>query len=104
MRRVVGGILIWISSALTACTSSPVVWGDARALPDWIASIAVVSDSITFAPEHVLSPAYPQDPGVCRGSVRFATYRGTTHAVWWSVRADSTAALVASSSTDDGET
>ena len=66
------------------------------------ASVATPAGSITALPAGAASPT-AGDPDACAASVRIATGRdGVVGAVWWSVRADHSAALRASRSADRG--
>jgi hypothetical protein len=72
-----------------ACSAGPIAW----------------EDSIASAPEepHADAPAGrpPASPAQCVASIRVATNAaGVQYAAWWSLRADSSADIMASSSSD----
>lgn len=78
---------LWLATlALIACNAGPIVWGEAREL--------------TGAP-HWLRPTPPDDAprlpaAACAATARLASSpEGRWHGVWWSVRADSSAEIVA---------
>lgn len=91
---------------VAACDRAPVAWSDPvalRRLPgarvgldatgrvEWTA----VRDSVR---------AVPAFPGACGSSLRIATTPTARYAVWWAVRPDSSATLVAAASRDGGVT
>lgn len=117
-------------AALAACQQDPIAWSDAaeRRLPmpptgAATADPVVAADSLVrrtlraaldaTAPRAADTaagaavPAPPADPAgrACPASVRVAAGRGAERAaVWWSLRADRSAVLLASRSTDGGAT
>ena len=76
-----------LSASLVACATGPVEWQDAAPKQE------------TQAPAAVAAAMVPRPAGQCPASVRTAVSNtGRHYAVWWSLRADQTADLVASSS------
>ncbi len=92
-------------SALVACTTPPVEWTGERTVR--AASSAVVltrdgvvtDDSLVVLRSRLVTPA-----AACAGSLRLSRSDGTLYAVWWSPRADSSATLAASHTSDGGAT
>ncbi len=112
-----------VGAALAACAADPVVWDDAaeRRLPaptasgdtapeaaaESLAATGVLAALHGTAASTPPSPTRPTaaDPQACPASLRLAAGRGgVVDAVWWSARADRSAALRASRSADSGRT
>jgi hypothetical protein len=92
---------------LQGCDKPPVVWNDPVSIPLPAGTVRLVIDSsntVRFAAERGAPRSLPSAAGLCSASVRTAP--GTVHlyAVWWSVRADSSAVLYSASSPDSGAT
>jgi hypothetical protein len=109
MTRVGGNRAIVMSTLMaltTACVDAPVVWENPASLPmaDSAAAWRLVFDSTGQASvgSHTAS-MMPSDPRGCATSARTVVWNGHVHSVWWSVRDDSTALLLASSSADSGQ-
>ncbi len=90
-------------ASLASCQSGPIAWAEPQPLPPELAS----AQAIEFGAKSRLvagrAPDIPPPvfPAQCAASVRVARdTAGAWYAVWWSVRPDSTADVVASSSTD----
>lgn len=84
--------ILWVfAPILLACDTGPIVWGEAKELdgpPAWKREAAPVG-----------APALPAT--ACPGSARYATNTdGRVFAVWWSVRADSSAEIVSAAAKD----
>lgn len=88
---------------LAACAAPPVDWSDAVVLDDapaWGALRLEAAGEPRFV-ELVETPTHPST--ACTESVRIARGEGDERfAVWWSVRPDSSAALLAARSADGG--
>jgi hypothetical protein len=92
------------ASFCCACSPDPIEWSEAAPL----ASDLKAAPALAFDARHQLvagpaaaAPALPAVTGQCRGSIRVARdATGEWYAVWWSVRADSTADLLVSRSAD----
>ena len=80
-----------LALAVAACGTPPVTWNDTASA----VAVALAPDS---------APALTVPTPACPGSLRTARAAGTLYAVWWSVRADSSALLSAARSQDDGRT
>lgn len=97
--------LLPLALLLAACASPPVDWSDAVVLDDapvWGALRLGDAGEPRFV-EAVDAPTRP--PSSCAESVRIARGDGEERfAVWWSVRGDSSAALLAARSGDGGRT
>jgi hypothetical protein len=78
--------------ATVSCGNPPVSWNDTASTQP---AVSLAADSAS-----TLSLPVP----ACPGSLRTARAAGTLYAVWWTVRADSTALLSAARSPDDGRT
>lgn len=96
---------VLLALALTACDAPPVQWGDPIvAVGPLTGRLTVDSAShAQFVQDSSLSPAL-SFPGVCPGSVRAASSPSQTRAVWWGLRADSSAVLYMAASPDSGKT
>jgi hypothetical protein len=102
-----------LSTVSLACTASPVDWTAPRRAPAGPASVlldpsgALVPDSLGQLAQRIVPPG-----GVCAGSVRLSGSGrgglanggggGTLFAIWWAPRPDSSAWLLASSTSDEG--
>ena len=91
--------------AVAACDSPPVDWGDPRLTRVERASHLVVDSAgeARFVPDSSPVPLI-NVAGICRTSVRAAWGATRLRAVWWSVRADSSAGLYVAASADSGRT
>lgn len=78
---------------LAACASPGVTWSDVE--------YPAATLSFSSAP---LPAQLPAPPGACPGSLRIARAGNDTYGAWWQIRRDSSSALVAGRSTDDGRT
>ena len=98
----------WLSPfAITACERAPVDWREPVAVVAPAGAVRLRVDSAgkaAFVPDSVRSITLPRSTGLCMGSVRTAMGAGRLHAVWWSARRDSSAALYTSASPDSGRT
>jgi hypothetical protein len=95
-----------VAFSASACMDAPVVWQNPVSLPMADSSVAwrLGFDSAGQVSVNRPVPAsMPADPRACQLSVRTVTLNGHTHSAWWSVRDDSTALLLASSSADSGK-
>jgi hypothetical protein len=103
MRRL--GSLLCLALAVPACAEPPVEWGEAVVL-DGASSWGALALAEGGAAQLVAAERTPTAPsGACPESVRVARGDGDERfAVWWAVRADSSAALVAARSPDGGAT
>jgi len=91
-------LAIALAGGLAGCVREPVQWDEPRAEPRGpVAQVAL-------APEvDSVDSVAPPLPNACPGSVRTATAgTGARYRVWWSLRADSSAALLAARSDDEG--
>jgi hypothetical protein len=93
--------------ALTACAEPPVRWRESTAVASAQAlemRLAVdTAGRLEWLPPESPPPSVPAGSDACPGSLRVA--RGAAeqlYAVWWSPRADSSAALLAARSADGG--
>jgi hypothetical protein len=98
-----------VFGALAACAQDPVSWRDpapSGAAPDSGARLAVdVAGRVSVVPASAVPPHFVLPGGACAGSVRVAQGGGEArYAVWWRVREDSSAALLAARSGDGGRT
>jgi hypothetical protein len=95
--------LLPIALSLSACTASPVEWGDAVVV-DATSGWGVLRLGDAGEPRFVEAADVPTPPpAACAESVRIARGVGDERfAVWWGVRGDSSAALLAARSTDGG--
>ncbi len=80
-----------ICAWMLACAGSPVDWGEIR--------YPARPPEPPFEPRVALVPT-----GGCPGSFRASQARGAIYGVWWTVRPDSSAVLMASRSVDGGRT
>ena len=89
-RRAValGGAVVLAACGLVACSSPGLTWSDVE-----------YPATLSFARPPLAAP-----PGACPGSLRIARAGNDTYGAWWQIRADSSSALVAGRSTDDGRT
>lgn len=90
----------------TACAeASAVEWGAIEAgsgAPPWSEADDRAGNAAAVG---TVGPVQYEPPAACAGSLRFARGAGSeVHAVWWQPRADSTSALRAARSYDDGVT
>jgi hypothetical protein len=94
-----------LAALLGACVPVAVDWrDDARLAPGTGNVLAVDSASApVLVQDVVMAPTDPPDVGSCRSSMRMARNGHYLHAVWWSIRADSSGHLVGSTSRDGGE-
>lgn len=97
--------LVALPLSVIACAAPPVEWGDAVVLdgaPAWGVLRLGDGGEARFV-EAAEAPTPP--PAACAESVRIARGAGDERfAVWWGVRADSSAALLAARSGDGGRT
>jgi hypothetical protein len=104
-RRQASRTAILFAAASIACGESPVTWQESRSIQAPSSSVAIspagqiLPDSLLLLASHVTVPGK-----ACSGSVRLSTSSGKLFAGWWSPRADSTAVLLASVSSDSGRT
>ncbi|MEP7001755.1 MAG: hypothetical protein ABI969_14810 [bacterium] len=101
--RATLGLVVF--AQLVGCTSAPVEWASERSeqVVSPIVAIstngALVDDSLVRMAARVTPPSV-----ACAGSLRLARSGSRLFAVWWSPRADSTATLASSRSSDGGAT
>jgi hypothetical protein len=103
MRRARSFVLLAL--APLACATPPVEWGEAVVV-DAASPWGALALGDGGAPRLVAADGAPTTPaGACPESVRVARGAGEERfAVWWSVRGDSSAALLAARSADGGRT
>ena len=91
--------------ALAACDAPPVDWGDPVAASGESSGRLTVDSSahVQFVRDSATAPLL-NFPGVCPASVRTAGDSNRLRAVWWSLRPDSSAALLMAASSDSGKT
>ncbi len=100
IRRVLA--LILPALCVAACSQDPVRWGNVRySLARTASAPSAVDRDSSNAADSATEILIP-DPPRCRSSIRLARAEKTFFAVWWSLRKDSSAALLTSRS-DDGE-
>jgi hypothetical protein len=100
-------ILLGTLVLLTACEQPPIAWRDPAAVPDPPAASHLVTDTAgvtRFVTDSIRPVTTPVSSGLCAISLRTAVGTGRVHAVWWSVRADSSAILYSAASADSGKT
>ena len=89
------------------CQPEVVKWGEPREIATSLhhhARLALKDDRVAFELEPLTTTPFTQ-PNLCPRSLRVAGHAGKPlHVVWWSLRADSTAALLASRSDNRGIT
>jgi hypothetical protein len=105
MRSPLFALATGVVLVIAACDAPPVSWSDPSVIPAPPGTRLVVDTAghARFVPDS--TPAPPINAiGICPASVRFA--RGTTkiRAVWWGIRADSSAVLYLAASPDSGAT
>ena len=103
--RRVGRFCLAAFTFLTACTDSPVNWTGARTANVASGAVALTPDG-TIGPDSLaLVASRMTAPSVaCTGSLRLARSGQRLYAVWWSPRADSSAALASAHTSDGGAT
>jgi hypothetical protein len=84
-----------VLAATSACVREPVVWADA--------TYELAGTEHATGEEEII-PVVPSFAQPCDSSFRLAPLGADLHAVWWSPRADSSAALLSARSTDGGHT
>ena len=90
---------------MLACSPSPVSWESTHSVRPAGSSVAisaageVMPDSLVAVGTRIVVPV-----SACAASVRLSPSGGKLYAVWWSPRADSTALLMSSVSSDSGRT
>jgi hypothetical protein len=92
---------------LAACDQPPIEWHDPVAIPDPPALSHLTTDSsghTEFAAEVIRLVTPPKAAGLCPTSLQTAVGKAHVHAVWWSVRPDSSAVLYSATSADSGKT
>ncbi|MEO8623880.1 MAG: hypothetical protein ABI625_22560 [bacterium] len=98
-------LVLVVVAQLVGCTAAPVEWTGERSehVSSPIVTIstsgALVDDSLARMASRLTPPSV-----LCAGSLRLARSGGRLFAVWWSPRADSTATLASSHSSDGGAT
>ena len=98
-------VILVVAASMACAGDTSVAWEQTRSVNAAGSSVAltaagdVVQDSLDAMASRVVLPATS-----CRGSVRLSVSAGKLFAAWWSPRADSTALLLASLSTDSGRT
>lgn len=104
MRAMRSPLFIFALLALAACDAPPIDW-DPTITPANQGSRLVVDSAgkAGFFRDTAPAPAVPL-PGVCSSSVRAAWGTTRLRAVWWGVRADSSAVLYLAASPDSGHT
>src|SRR4051812_6807073 len=86
--------------ALGACSEQSSVEWYSTSIDSTITDSAYITDVVRGEPDQPLAQA-----GLCLSSLRWTTDgAGGVYAVWWSARADSSVALVAGHSPDNGRT
>lgn len=93
--------------AVLGCAPDVVIWEEPQAInsPSPDSRLTLTGRTALFIPTAVPVLPVPPAAGACPGSVRTARAEGRgLHAVWWSVRADSSVALLAARSMDGGAT
>jgi hypothetical protein len=101
-----GGLL---TLTISACAQPPVRWRESTSAPPAAtgeAQLAVdTAGNVRWVAPEVAPPTIPTGAAPCPGSLRVASAGdGELYAVWWDVRPDSTAALLAARSRDAGAT
>jgi hypothetical protein len=100
-------VVMLFATALLGCQPDVVKWEESREIATSLhrhARLAINGDRASFELEPLTTTPFTQ-PNLCPRSLRVAGHAGKPmHAVWWSLRADSTAALLASRSDDRGIT
>src|SRR5688500_7914684 len=103
-RAIIAAGRRWLLLALplAGCVREPIAWGDT----DYAATMAARPDGDTMVRAlDSLTAFIAARSRMCPGSVRLAHRTPTElHAVWWTVRADSSAALMTARSMDSGST
>jgi hypothetical protein len=101
------------AAALVACSSSGFSWDDPAPADSSTTGhgarlIVDSTDHARFAPDTLALRGLPSEPHMCSASLRLVAagpdQRGRVYAVWWSVRADSSAGLYAATSANQGKT
>lgn len=96
-----------IATALFGCQPDVVKWEDSREIAISLhrhARLSLAGDRVAFEVEPLTSTPFTQ-PNLCPRSLRVAGDPGKPlHAVWWSLRPDSSASLLASRSDNRGIT
>jgi hypothetical protein len=105
--RIFRTMLLAMPLLAVACTGDDVAWTDPLALsPSGDADVRLMVDSkgrVRMIADTSVSVVPSADAHVCAGSVRTARQDdGTLTAIWWSVRSDSSTALLAAVSPDGG--
>ena len=96
-----------VFGGMGACSASPVSWNDPIAIAAPLGAVRLELDgggNARFVAAPQVAHTSPPNVGSCAASLRTAL--GTKHlfAVWWAVRADSSAGLLSASSVDSGAT
>jgi hypothetical protein len=102
VRRFLVTVLLWA----TACAPDVVTWEDTREVnaPSGDGRLTVTGATAIFVPTAASLSVAPA-VAACPGSTRISQGAGKEmHAVWWSVRPDSSVALLASRTLDGGAT
>lgn len=91
---------------LAGCDQPPVDWSDPVPIdqPSGPSKLVVNGSSARFVPDSVTSAGLPTTPGFCAKAFVTASGASRLYGAWWSVRPDSSASLVVSSSADSGRT
>lgn len=99
--------LFLLAAAVLGCQPQVVKWEETHEIATSLhrgARLSLSGDRVAFAPATLTAAPFTQ-PNLCPRSLRVAGHEGKPlHAVWWSVRPDSTAALLASRSDNHGVT
>lgn len=100
MSKVSHPLLAFVAALAIACVAEPVAWGPPSRLT--AADSALLDAGRGAAAEDAVEiSTLPAER--CAGSLRLARVRGAEwHAVWWSPRAEGSAALLAAHTTDGG--
>jgi len=94
---------------LAGCGPEPVAWSDPKSIaspspsPEAPSRLSVdTAGGARFVPDTVRPATTPSAAGLCAATLRTAQGQSRLFAAWWSVRADSSAALYVTSSADGG--
>jgi len=89
---------------ICACDAPPVEWTNPAAIPSVVnGRLTVDSTGARYVAESVAVPSIDA-PGICQTSVRVVRGGPQMRAVWWGLRADSSAVLYLAVSPDSGRT
>src|SRR4051812_10962196 len=96
-------LLLLAIVCIGACDAPPIEWTDPKSIPS-IRDGRLIIDS--GGARYVDAPAsLPiSAPGICPSSIRSARAGDKTRAVWWGLRADSSAVLYLAETSDSGKT